>query len=341
MTKATVKPIARPSLAARMVGFVGFLTFAASLAAFAGNVDWRIDLLSHFRFQYVLVLGACVLSGLLLRRWRMTAILAAGLAVNAAVIFPLFGPKVIDEPTGPPIRLAAINVHTNNRQFDSVIRYVKAEQPDVVFIQETDNAWIDALTQGLPDYEVIQHEARSDNFGVLLMMRTQGDDAHVKLVSSSIIRLARDAADVPSIDVALTLGGQPLHLLCVHTTPPVNTPSTTGRDAMLAAAGDWAKLKENSGERFAIIGDLNATPWCAPFRKLMAATNLIDSSRGFGWQPTWPSGMMALGSIPIDHGLHSPGLMTVRREVNRDGNGSDHFPLLIELVPTKLNMTGE
>lgn len=350
MAKETAKPSAKPSLAVRLVGYVGFLAFAASLVGFAGSVDWRIDLLSHFRFQYVLVLAVCVLAALMLRRWRMGAILGCGLAINAVVVFPLFDGSMPSKiPVGGCIRLAAVNVHTANRRFDSVVSYVNAEQPHIVFFQETDGAWIDALMQGLPDYKVIQREARSDNFGVLLMMRTPAGDDELKLVTSSIVRLAHDAADVPSVEVALTFRDQPLHLLCVHTTPPVNTPSVTGRDAMLVAAGEWANAKAATGaadNRFAIMGDLNATPWCSPFRQLLAATNLIDSSRGFGWQPTWPSGMMALGSIPIDHCLHSPGLLTVRREVSRDGNGSDHFPLLIELIPiptspTPITNTGE
>lgn len=327
-------PIRKSSFAIRLVQAVGIATLLASLAGFAGSLDWRIDLLNHFKFQYVLILATCLLLAMLLRAWKFAAVLACGLAINAAMLVPLFIGRNAEANTArEPIRLAAINVHTANQSFDAVIAYVDREQPDIVFFQETNQAWIDSLMAGLGEYRRLAERARDDNFGVLAMARRKSEVATLEVVAGRVITLAPDAANVPSIDVRLLWQGKPLRLLCVHTLPPVNTPSATGRDHMLEAAAQL--IKNDDVDRVVILGDLNATPWCTPFCKLINDTELIDSSRGFGWQPTWPSAMIALGSIPIDHCLHSPSLVTIRREVDRSGNGSDHFPLLVELQPAK------
>ncbi len=331
----------RPTIC--LVQLVGFPIVLATLLGFAGEWHWIVDLFSHFRFQYLLMLVVCVVATALLKAWRTGLVLACGVAVNVAAIVPLFLERDVQSTdTAAPLRLAAVNVHTANRSFDTVIDTIARQQPDIVFFQETDEAWIEALSQGLSGYQTLQREARSDNFGVLVMMRTESMSDTLTLVDNSIVRLARRAADVPSVELTLRWHGRPVHLLCVHTTPPVNRASVRGRDRMLEAIEHWhASLKQtetNSDDAaFIVIGDLNATTWSAPFRQLIDRTNLIDSSRGFGWQPTWPSGWLALGQIPIDHCLHSPNLVTVRREVDRTSNGSDHFPLLVELSPLNPN----
>jgi endonuclease/exonuclease/phosphatase (EEP) superfamily protein YafD len=86
-----------------------------------------------------------------------------------------------------------------------------------------------------------------------------------------------------------------------------------------------------------VIGDLNATPWSYAFSRLLRDADLIDSTRGFGVQPTWRTRYGPVGGmpawplqIPIDHCLHSAGLATIAREIG-PACGSNHFPLLVVL----------
>jgi endonuclease/exonuclease/phosphatase (EEP) superfamily protein YafD len=90
-----------------------------------------------------------------------------------------------------------------------------------------------------------------------------------------------------------------------------------------------------------ILGDLNASPWSHPFGRLLREGGLVDSTRGFGVQPTWRthfgpvSGMLTWPvQIPIDHCLHSPGFVAVAREIG-PACGSNHFPLFVTLRSTE------
>ena len=79
-----------------------------------------------------------------------------------------------------------------------------------------------------------------------------------------------------------------------------------------------------------LLGDLNATPWSHPFKRLLQETGLIDGSRGMGYQPTWPAGVLPL-LIPIDHCLHSQELRVVHKEVG-PMVGSDHYPVIVDFA---------
>jgi endonuclease/exonuclease/phosphatase (EEP) superfamily protein YafD len=98
------------------------------------------------------------------------------------------------------------------------------------------------------------------------------------------------------------------------------------RDRQLRAIGEH--LRGLPGTKL-LVGDLNATPWSAPFRALLRGTGMRDARRGRGVHPTWPAGD-ALLRIPIDHVLVSP---DVRVDAVRVGApiGSDHLPLTVDL----------
>ncbi len=68
-------------------------------------------------------------------------------------------------------------------------------------------------------------------------------------------------------------------------------------------------------------GDLNAAPWNRHFRRLVKRSGLIDSSKGRGIQPTWPSNNLLL-LIPLDHFLHSPEIAVLDKKVGANvGSG--------------------
>jgi len=155
-----------------LVTAAGGLTWLCTLLGFAGAWDWRVDLLNHFHFQYALALLGITILCAIMRAWRTTLIFTAGLVLNTVLIAPLFVERPVEQnPAIPPIRLAAINVHTANHAYESVIAYVQEQSPDVVFFQETDNLWLEALRAGLTDYRLAATQPQDDNFGVTVMVR--------------------------------------------------------------------------------------------------------------------------------------------------------------------------
>jgi endonuclease/exonuclease/phosphatase (EEP) superfamily protein YafD len=79
-----------------------------------------------------------------------------------------------------------------------------------------------------------------------------------------------------------------------------------------------------------VMGDLNATPWSQPFRRLVARSGLCDSRAGFGIAASYPADSTVL-RIPIDHVLITCSIGVADRRVERD-IGSDHRPVIVDLV---------
>jgi endonuclease/exonuclease/phosphatase (EEP) superfamily protein YafD len=81
-----------------------------------------------------------------------------------------------------------------------------------------------------------------------------------------------------------------------------------------------------------ILGDHNTTPWNHAFKDLLKNSSLLDTSRGLGYQPTWPSFFWPM-RIPLDHCLVSSNLTVSQRRVG-ESTGSDHLPIIVDLVLT-------
>jgi endonuclease/exonuclease/phosphatase (EEP) superfamily protein YafD len=134
------------------------------------------------------------------------------------------------------------------------------------------------------------------------------------------------SARVPSIVGTVKTAGGSFLLLSTHTLPPRALDYFFYRNDQLAAIGSF--LAQANGTVI-LAGDLNAPPWSPFFQKLCSEARLIDSERGFGVQPTWPTNTSLLW-IPIDHLLYRGKITVLRRNVYHYV-GSDHFPVCVDL----------
>ena len=89
------------------------------------------------------------------------------------------------------------------------------------------------------------------------------------------------------------------------------------------------KQVRDQNELALVVGDLNTTPWSPYFKDLLKLGALRNSMKGWGVQTTWPATSYPL-RIPIDHALHSPGLVILNREIGPDV-GSDHLPVILDV----------
>ena len=132
----------------------------------------------------------------------------------------------------------------------------------------------------------------------------------------------------PAVDLTLATPGGPVQVVAAHVSPPI--PGTSAarwrRDLMAltnaAAAGDRPRL---------VIGDLNATPWHAPFRRL-TAQGLHDAADvlGHGLRNTWPAWAPA-PLTSLDHVLLG-GPVDVSSVDTLTIDGTDHRALVVSLT---------
>jgi endonuclease/exonuclease/phosphatase (EEP) superfamily protein YafD len=303
---------------AGLLDAAGALACGLTLAGFLGPLAWFVDLTSHFRPQYAALLVLASAVAMLRRKGPLALTFGAFAVLNLAVILVCTGlPRHIDE-THPPLRVVLLNVHTANRSFDRVREYLREANPHVVVLEEVDARWMEELAE-LRD--LFPHEVsspRGDNFGIAIL-------SQLPLRDASVVELGK--ARLPSMIARVEFFGGLVTLLGTHPLPPVGSNNTKLRNEQLSAVASFAARLEAP---VVLLGDLNLTPWCSEFRRLLRASKLHNGSAGLGLHATWPARLWPL-RIPIDHCLISADLRVARKEVGSHV-GSDHLPLLVELT---------
>ena len=286
-----------------------------SLLGFLSPVFWGFGLLEHFRVQYALT---AVLGGLITWAFTMkrSALVFLGVVtLNTCIVAGLFFGKAPLVGKDGDLRLVSYNVWRRGGDIDSIHRCLDFYQPDVAYLSEMDTEKTAAI-----DGEFERYGGGAD----ILLVR-KGMDIEVLEVQESPDDLGS------GLLAHLTFQGRPIRLLAVHLPIPFAGENAAARDRIFNSIATWVREQTDP---VILVGDLNATPWSASFRKFEEDSGLKNSQAGFGLQPTWPTHSprpwrQAL-LIPIDHCLHSNSLATFDRKVGMAGS-SNHRALFLQL----------
>ncbi len=295
------------------------VTAAVSVLSFFGSLWWSLDLAANFRPHFaVALLFMGVVLILAARRRLGVGVLLVGL-VNAATVAPLFiAPGGGAEPLGSTLTVMSFNVNGLNDRYDEVIEYIRAEDPDVVFIHEATFLWEDEFAAADIPFRVETGRREPLVFGTVALVPETAE-----------FRTFGFATTAPrAVEVVLEVGETTVRLLGTHPLSPSTEERAALRDAQLGFARDWSA---ESGGRRIVVGDLNATPWSLPFRRLVSGGGLVNSQRGYGLELTFPAGSSPLVQVPIDHVLYSEGFAVIDRRLGPPF-GSDHLPLVVDLA---------
>ena len=298
---------------------LGFLCLA--LAPLFDTKLIFFDLLSHFPLQAALgAAGAFVLClpwwKNVAVRWCLVVLLCACLG-NGAWLYPYWNkfPKAGDLAT-PDLTIAQLNVQTSNRDFQATIGWLRRMKPDIFVAEEVDSGWFKAFSTLSAHFPYHVSHPRSDNFGLAVFSR-------FPIVHSQEIRLP--VVPVPTYLLRLDVAGRAVRLAAIHTVPPRSQNLVTARNLSLEMIGQW--VAEEPGTPTFVVGDLNITPFAAPFRAFIDDGGLSDSRAGQGLLATWPTSLPSFVRIPIDYILYDRHLRTTSL-ISGPRNGSDHLPLL-------------
>lgn len=303
------------------------ITMLLTGASYLSGVHRYLELVCHFRMQYMEASLFFLTFLALMRDWRWSVVAAACLILNGAAILPWYIQKPSrSEADGTKIRVLLSNVFTENRNSGALLSVIAAERPDVLVLQEVDDYWMHALEPLTSSFPFSISIPRSDNFGIAVFSRipfTQVDERPFGVT------------EVPSIAFDLKFIDEVISFVATHPLPPVRKEAFAARNAQLSAIAAFARQSPNP---VVVIGDLNVTMWSAYYSSLIRDSGLRDCRKGFGVVPTWPTNMPFL-RIPLDHCLLSRtiGVSSVRAGKNI---GSDHLPLIVDLLiprshPTK------
>ena len=300
-----------------VVGIAG-----GTLAAYLGRAAHLCELATHFRLYYAVFAFALALIFAARRapRWALAA--AGCLAVNAAFILPWYGPRPVQPAPGAErLRLLHYNVNARNRRSEELFALVRAEQPDLVVLNEVNWPWAAALEELKATMPYAHIAPQREPAGTAVFSRRP-------FAEDRELRLGPNPA--PSILVRVPAGTGVVSILTLHPTAPDERDGLIERNEQLRAAA--AVLQELPAPRI-LIGDLNVTMWSPYYADLERETGLRNARRGFGVRPTWPTQLRLLPflMIPIDHCLVSPEI-TVTDLRAGPAIGSDHLPVIVDLA---------
>jgi endonuclease/exonuclease/phosphatase (EEP) superfamily protein YafD len=273
------------------------------------------------------LLGPPALAALGIGLWQRRRPLAVVSAATAAAHLcsalsglgaPVRGPS----PAGtlPALRLFSANVYHANPDLGRIGQEIRAAAPDVVALQEVDSDGAARLQRSgvLARFPYAVTDLRKSPSGIGLW-------SHLPVADSQV----QDVHGMAVIKATILVGSRRLRLYSVHTVAPLGDDRVRWQAQLR-----WVE-EEIRRERgpLVVAGDFNATRYHHSFRRLLSE-RLGDAHerRGRGWATTWPRNRWPLPPLlRLDHVLISPdiGVRSIKEGL---GQGSDHRPIIAELV---------
>jgi endonuclease/exonuclease/phosphatase (EEP) superfamily protein YafD len=320
---------------AKLLIFVlGYVLVVISFIPLIRNDNWMFRIFEYPRFQK-LIINVIILfffAALYDSRSVHDKIFGGLLLANFGYLFYQIWPytffskrqmiKSKGVTTHRQFKLLISNIFQDNRDIEGWSKVINRHDPDLLLIVETDEWWKNELERRFENrypYRVIQ--AQENTYGMVLFSKFELMDAEVKFLIED---------DVPSIEALVKLpSAQVFKLYCLHPKPPVphETARSTERDAeILLVAKEAEKLKVP----VIVAGDLNDVAWSYTTELFLKVSKLLDPRRGRGFYNTFHARHWFF-RWPLDHVFCSTHF-ELASLTRLPSVGSDHFPILIELV---------
>ena len=209
------------------------------------------------------------------------------------------------------------NVNVKNQNTDAVVALIRAQQPDLVVIIETNERWLSALANAnLFPYRIQSPQAQQ--FGMAMYSKFPLQKHAIETF---------DGAEDFHLAATLEINGDLIEAIALHPPPPKNQKLVMQRNRELEAMSRHIQTLKHP---VVVAGDFNTSLWSPYYQQFSQQARLQDSRQGFGILPTWPTWIPFL-YIPIDQGLVSADIQVIQIQT---GNyvGSDHLPMIMDLV---------
>lgn len=217
------------------------------------------------------------------------------------------------------ISIISVNVLQDNQHAELLLKLISEKKPDVVFLLEVNQRWLDDLSTLEADYPHKIKRPLENTYGLALYSK-------LPLIDPEIRFLVED--DIPSVFTKIRLrSGDTIDVYGLHPRPPhYKTGDTTERDGELVQV---AKAVRKTRKPVIVVGDLNDVAWSHTTRLFRRISGLLDPRVGRGAFPTFPV-HVALIRFPLDYIFYSSD-WTLNELDRLPDIKSDHFPMYISL----------
>lgn len=305
-------------------GLTAFTLFAAACFAL-GRGFWFFESAAYW-IPCLTALSALGLAGCWLagnRRWAIAAAVCVafhgGWLAWGTAPWPFYSPP----SHAPNLRVLTANVYDKQHHPEALLALIREEHPDVVLLQEVDDAWrklLAPLESEYPNHHVCA--------------RYPGGSSDLAMYWRPASAAAEELADtgLPGVAVDIKVNGVALRVVNVHTAAPFSPNRAKRYRGQMEALVDMAN---NAKTPLILGGDFNGSVWSPFYRKFMRQSGLRSARYGLGLLGTWPS-FFGPFRTSLDHLIASPVIDTVSCRVG-PGIGSDHRPLIADFYIAPAN----
>jgi endonuclease/exonuclease/phosphatase (EEP) superfamily protein YafD len=239
-------------------------------------------------------------------KWRKWAVFVV--FVQALVPLSLLIPNSSVELNNPEkFSVTWMNLHFETAAVNELAQIIEKRPSDIVVVAEAQTS---QLADAFSDYP-FSKEVKSASLYVFS-----------RFPLSEVTAVSNDN-DRDFLVVEVRVKRRKFTLLAAH----VRWPIYSEHAKTLANAAQWATRSENA----IVMGDLNSTPWAAPFRRMLRDGDLRHSRQGHGLLNSWHIDSDKHFGLPIDH-------ITYRGQINNtnfeliETEHSDHSAIRGEYV---------
>ncbi|MTI21984.1 hypothetical protein E1176_13210 [Fulvivirga sp. RKSG066] len=234
--------------------------------------------------------------------------------------------KTASDKSKHDIKLLVSNVYQPNDNYQELLKLIEEEDPDVVFLVETNERWKQNVASLEDRFAYTLMEPLDNMYGLLFYSKFALKDAEVR-------HMVKD--DIPSVKAKLVLeSGLEVQFYGMHPEPPSPTENyrSTERDAELYLLGK--EIRDSENVPIIVAGDLNDVAWSKSTRIFQKISGLLDPRKGRGFFNTFHAKYPI--RWPLDHFFVSDHFQLVDIQVHRK-IGSDHFPISIAISYSSVN----
>lgn len=289
-------------------------------ASWLGGTLWAMELLTHFRFQFVAGGLILMMAAVARRRPAVAAMAAFVVVANSFPMLPYAVPQAAHAHAEEArLRILTANLQYRNKDYARALDLIEFENPDIVGLLEVNFAWFEGLAELHERYPYHVAWPEEGAHGLALFSRIPIEE----LGTSPY----REGNQLTAISVAAEFLEKPVTLTLAHLLAPTKPARAAIRNRQIENIADMVRADKKLGN--ILFGDLNITPW-SPHYSVLQQAGLDNAALGRGYLATWPAVAGWFG-IPIDHVLLSHGLHVQQLRTGASF-GSDHLPLVADVA---------
>ncbi|MBE0596460.1 MAG: endonuclease/exonuclease/phosphatase family protein [Desulfuromonadales bacterium] len=285
--------------------------------------------LTGYFMPWLLVLLLPALLGALLsqRRWLALTV-AVPLLLIIVAYAPLFWPLPRPVEAGAAtLKVMTYNVWSENRQVAAMARLIRQEQPDIILLQEIRSRQFTelrhVLTETDPDVAYFAYDPQ--------LLQAVISRHPVEQLES-----LRRRGQAQKVEITTHVGK--VTVLNVH---PLRQGGWKRRYRQIAALLEEEILPETGA--VILAGDFNVNDHSQLYRRVTRHLSDAHRQAGFGFGFTFPSSEVnRFGRLPlpplirIDHIFYNEFFTARATRTLAQSGGSDHYPVVTELIPRQL-----